>query len=183
MTGPLSRIAATGMSGQRGRWRAWSQILLAAYLAVLIWVVLFKLSYDPAAVVRDYRTRSLNLVPFAGVSWSHGGELISNIVAFVPLGMLLGIVLPRTALWWRLGVACLVSVVLETTQFVLAIGTTDITDVITNVLGALMGLVLYDVAARHIARGTLDRAVVVTGTALLVAVVLIRVLVLRVKYV
>lgn len=163
--------------------RAWSRVLLAAYLAVLLWVVLFKLSYDVAAVVRDYRTRSLNLLPFGGVSWAHDGELISNVVVFLPLGVLLGVVLTRLAWWWKLGVAFLVSVALETTQYVLAIGTTDITDVITNTLGALVGLVLYDVAARYVAREKLDRVVVVAGTVLLVAGVLLRVLVLRVKYV
>jgi glycopeptide antibiotics resistance protein len=163
--------------------RAWSRVLLAAYLAVLLWVVLFKLSYDVVAVVRDYRTRSLNLLPFAGVSWAHDGELISNVVVFLPLGVLLGVVLTRLAWWWKLAVAFLVSVALETTQYVLAIGTTDITDVITNTLGALVGLVLYDVAARYVAREKLDRVVVVAGTVLLVAGVLLRVLVLRVKYV
>ena len=54
---------------------------------------------------------------------------------------------------------------------------------ITNTLGALVGLVLYDVAARYVAREKLDRVVVVAGTVLLVAGVLLRVLVLRVKYV
>lgn len=162
--------------------RAWSRVLLAAYLAFLLWVVLFKLSYDVVGVVRDYQTRSLNLIPFAGDSWAHDGELISNVVAFVPLGVLLGVVLVRTSLWWKLGIACLVSVALETTQYVLAIGTTDITDVISNTLGALVGLVVYEVAARRVAREALDRVVVVAGAVLLVGVVVLRVLVLRVKY-
>ena len=173
-----------------GRWdhgwpepvKAWSRGLLAAYLVVLVWVVLFTLSFDPVGVVRDYRSRSLNLLPFAGFSWAHGGELVSHVVAFVPLGLLLGVVLPRAAMWRKVALACLLSLALETTQYVLATGTTDVTDVISNTLGAFLGVAVYDMAARHGPLRALDRVIVVAGTVLLVAVVLLPVLVLRVRY-
>ena len=159
--------------------RAWSRALLAAYLAILLWLVLFKLSFDVSGVLRDSQTRVLNLVPFAGVSWTHAGELIANVLVFVPLGLLLGVELKRPGWWWKLAVICLLSVALETTQYVLAIGRTD---VITNAVGGLVGLVLYGGAAKRVPQHRLDRGIVVAGTILLVLALLLRFLVLRVRY-
>lgn len=158
-------------------------MLLVAYLLLVVWVVLFKLSYDPVAVVRDYGTRSLNLVPFAGVSWRRASETISNVVAFVPLGVLLSMVAPRLAWWWRVLVWALLSVAFETTQYVLAIGTTDITDVISNTTGALVGVGLYEGAVRLGRRRAVDAVVLALGTVVLVAILLLRVFLLRVRYV
>ncbi|HKX84375.1 MAG TPA: VanZ family protein [Pyrinomonadaceae bacterium] len=68
--------------------RVLSGTLFAAYLFVLLWLVLFKFSYDPFAVIRDFQMRSLNLIPFER---THNGEMISNIVAFIPFGVMLGV--------------------------------------------------------------------------------------------
>ena len=42
------------------------------------------------------------------------------------------------------------SFLLETTQYVLAIGRSDITDVLTNTVGGLLGLIVYLMVARLI---------------------------------
>ena len=65
------------------------KILFAAYLFVLMWLVLFKFSYDPFAVIREFQTRSLNLVPFT--IGAHKNEMISNMIAFIPFGVMLGV--------------------------------------------------------------------------------------------
>ena len=161
------------------RVKIWARWLLAAYLLVLLWLVLFKLSLDWGAVVRDYGIRDLSLVPFAHASWATRSELIDNVLAFVPFGLLAEVTVKRLSLWWKLGAMFLVSVVLETTQYVLSIGFTDITDVMTNTLGGLLGLLLYGGARRLVAERKLDIAVTVAGTVLLVAVVLYRLLFLR----
>jgi hypothetical protein len=38
--------------------KALSRTLFAAYLLILLWLVLFKFSYDPIGVIRDFQTRA-----------------------------------------------------------------------------------------------------------------------------
>ena len=162
--------------------RTSSRVLFALYLLTLLWLVLFKLSYDIPSVLAGYRTRSLNLVPFVGLGQTGWSETVSNVVTFVPFGLLAAVNLKRTALW-RLLVAILAfSVVVEALQYVLAIGTTDVTDVLTNTLGGLVGLVLYRLVNRVVRAEILDGVIVAVGAALFVAFLVLRLLVLQVRY-
>jgi glycopeptide antibiotics resistance protein len=54
-----------------------SKTLLALYLLILLWLVLFKFSLDLSSVL-DYQTRSLNLIPFADFSRNSLREMIFN---------------------------------------------------------------------------------------------------------
>ena len=155
-----------------------SRSLFAAYLLVLLWLVLFKFSYDPFGVIRDLHTRTLNLVPFA----SGKGEMISNIVAFIPFGVMLSVNFKQARLVYRLAVIFAFSLGVEITQFVLAIGVTDVTDVIMNTFGGLIGLAAYDLAARYSNDGVLERIILIVGTFALLAVLYLRIFVIMVKY-
>ena len=70
---------------------------------------------------------------------------------FVPFGFLLCAVLQRVekkrALWCLLLIVC-ASVFLEIAQFILAVGTSDITDVLLNTLGGVIGLGAYYLLAK-----------------------------------
>jgi len=155
--------------------------LLGLYLLVLLWLVLFKLSLDFSGIW-TYQLRSINLVPFAGYSRANPGEMIDNFIAFVPLGLLLGLNFKRTSFGRNLGPVFALSFAVEVTQFALAIGVSDITDVIMNTLGGLVGLVLYGLSRRYIHNEKLDRFIVIVGTVLLIALVLFRFLVMHVRY-
>lgn len=156
-----------------------SRTLLVIYLLVLAWLVLFKFSYDFISVLLDFHSRSLNLIPFAG---GISREMIDNFVVFIPFGLLLGINLKQTDLWRKLAYISIFSVAAEAIQFLFAIGRTDITDVIMNTLGGLIGLVLYDLAKKHIDNKKLDLTIIVTGALLLTLLVFWRVFFLRVRY-
>lgn len=166
-------------------WLCW--MLLGLYLLSLAWLTLFKLSYDIPTILAEHRTRSVNLVPFVAVrqpgSRATGlSETISNFVTFIPFGLLLAVNLKR-ARWWRLAVVVLgFSVTVEALQFVLAIGTTDATDVVTNTLGGLAGLLLYRLADRGMRTEVLDRIVAATGVVVFVTFLLLRTLVFKVRY-
>ena len=159
-----------------------SAVLFTLYLLTLLWLVLFKISYDIPAFLTNYQTRSINLVPF--VTWGQTGvsETVSNVVIFVPFGLLLGLNFRSAALWRLLLIVFSFSVVVETLQYVLAIGTTDITDVITNTVGGLVGLVLYRLACTIVSRKIVDGVITVTGVILFLAFLLLRTLVLQVRY-
>jgi glycopeptide antibiotics resistance protein len=155
-----------------------SKIALAVYTAVLMWLILFKFSVHFGSVL-SYENRSINLIPFSNSSGS-SGEMVDNVLVFIPFGLLLGVNFERLDLRRKLLVVFVFSLTAEVLQYVLAIGVSDITDVITNTLGGLLGLMAYDLARRHIRKESLDRLIVTAGIGLLaIFLLLLAVLELR----
>jgi len=144
-----------------------SKILLATYLLILLWLVLFKFKVN-FSVFSDNHTRNLNLIPFADLSRDNLRDVIYNFVGFIPFGLLLGVTLKRTSFWRRLAYILLFSLALEVIQFVLALGVMDITDVFTNALGGLLGLLLYNLSNKNVDTEKLDRSITITGVVLLI---------------
>jgi glycopeptide antibiotics resistance protein len=141
------------------------RVLLAVYSAVLLWLLLFKFSVNIAAVLH-YEHRSVNLVPFSRASGS-SGEIVDNVLVFIPFGLLLGVNCKRLDLWRKLVFVLVFSLTVEVLQYIFAIGASDITDVITNTFGGLIGLLAYELGSRHIREESLDRFIVLVGTAFL----------------
>jgi|SRR5687768_3226023 len=159
--------------------RPFSRTLFAAYLFILLWLVLFKFSYDPFAVLRDFQTRSLNLIPFAR---TRNSEMISNIVAFIPFGVMLGVNFKQVVFRYKIAVIFAFSLAVEIIQYALAIGVADITDIIMNTLGGLMGLAAYGSVSRHTDDNYLDRYILVAGTLILLTILYLRIFVFVVRY-
>jgi glycopeptide antibiotics resistance protein len=149
-----------------------ARLSFALYLLILLWLVLFKLSFDLSWAV-EYQTRSLNLIPFANFSRANAREMAYNFVAFIPFGLLLSVNLKRANFWRRLALVFIFSLVVEVTQFVFAIGVTDITDVIMNTFGGFLGLMLYLLGKRYVDDERLDRNLVVVSTISLLLFVLL----------
>lgn len=147
--------------------------LLALYLLILLWLVLFKFSPNNLFSVLDYQTRSLNLIPFANSSLGNLRDIINNFVIFIPFGLLLSLNLKRTSFWRKLAFVFIFSMTAEMIQFVFAIGATDITDVITNTFGGFLGLILYDLSNKFVDNEKLDRFIAVVGTILLILFILL----------
>lgn len=155
-----------------------SKAVLAFYLLILLWIVVFKFSFNLSSLL-DCPTRNLNLIPFSHSSRANLRETILNGVVFVPFGLLLGLNLKRAIFWQRLAVVFVFSLAVEIIQLIFAMGTADTTDVITNTLGGFVGLLLYHVGDKNADSEQLDRFIVVAGTTLLLLFVLVRVFVLR----
>lgn len=152
-------------------------ILLSIYLLVLIWVLLFKLgvafSYMPK--------RSFNLFPFDGFYRAHRRtdkpELILNILVFIPLGMYIAALMRQWS--WRRSLLAFffTSFAFECIQFIGKIGAFDITDIITNSTGGLIGWVLFLLLQRLI--GSANKAqVLVNVIGVLGTIVIVTLLVL-----
>ena len=126
-------------------------ILFLIYLALLVWIILFKLQFS----ISDLdKVRSINLIPFhydkeVGAAF-HLTEVLENFLIFVPMGIYLQMLLPRTKLYVKFMLIAGTSFLLETMQYILAVGRSDITDVLTNTAGGLLGLAIYSMAARLI---------------------------------
>jgi glycopeptide antibiotics resistance protein len=159
-----------------------SKVLLALYLLILIWLVLFKFSFN-LPLIFDFQTRSINLIPFAFINGRGNlGEIIYNCVAFVPFGLLLSVNFKRPSFWRKLAFVSVFSLAAEIAQFVFAIGATDITDLITNTFGGFLGLILYALGNKYIHTEKLDRFIVLAGTILLVLFILLRILFINVRF-
>jgi glycopeptide antibiotics resistance protein len=127
--------------------------LFGVYLVLLVWVVLWRLELPYLGGV----DREITLIPFS--TGRDGGvkspfELAFNVVLFVPFGLYLGI-LARTWSWWKVGgVIAGASVVLESSQYFLAVGSSDITDVILNTAGGVAGFALSLLGRRRLGERT-----------------------------
>jgi len=148
-----------------------SRGLLILYVAILIWLVLFKLKFNISSVLQ-YHHRSLNLIPFAAPSIVHGavnyGEMIMNCVFFIPFGLLLNVNFKITGFLPKLVMIMCFSLTAELIQYIFAIGATDITDVMTNTFGGFLGLTIYNVSSKYIHREKLDRLIISAGFLLMV---------------
>jgi glycopeptide antibiotics resistance protein len=117
-------------------------LLFIVYLIALFWILLFKLGVRFSYM----ENRSVNLVPFRE-TLMYGkinvSEIILNIVIFVPLGIYVGVLSKR----WKFGIKLfsffLVSLMFEVLQYILRVGAFDITDIITNTTGGIIGLTIF----------------------------------------
>lgn len=163
---------------KRNRLDLLSTVVLAIYLILLLWLVLFKFSFDIISVLQDHQSRGFNLIPFTGQL----KEMVSNLIVFVPFGLLLGSNFKQITLWQKLAIISIFSVAVEMIQFVLAIGITDITDVAMNTLGGLAGLLLYKIGEKHVDSAKKDYSINIVCILLMALFLVFRFFILRVKY-
>ncbi|MGO4300956.1 VanZ family protein [Leifsonia sp. RAF41] len=159
-------------SGRSPRSSTLTTILFAAYLVLLVGLVLFKFPFN-------YETgdsgRHLNLIPFAG-SYTAGGvvgwsEVIENVIVFVPYGVYLSMLTSGWSIGRRLLPILITTVAFETVQYVFAIGRSDITDVLANALGGVLGIGIYAGVARLLGART-NRVLNAVALVLTIVVVL-----------
>jgi glycopeptide antibiotics resistance protein len=87
--------------------------------------------------------RNINLIPFHydDETSSHLSEVLENVMIFIPLGVYLKMLKITDAKAILLGMTF--SLGLEILQFILAVGASDITDIMTNTAGAAIGVGIY----------------------------------------
>ena len=121
-----------------------TSILLVIYLAILTWIILFKMATSVDGIPH---LRGVNLIPFGDSLITNArldtSELLDNVLVFIPFGLYLGSLMQKQAFWKKLLPIALVSIGYEVIQYIFSIGASDITDVIDNTLGGLIGILLY----------------------------------------
>ena len=118
------------------------------YSMLVIKICLFKYFSSPAGLFAPerYWGRSVNLIPFGGHQYQYTlkKDVLLNVILYIPFGFLLAMANRKMCLHRGLFVIpLLTSVLMEVLQFILAVGATDITDVISNWTGAIVGIYLY----------------------------------------
>ena len=141
------------------RLRAWAALALVAYGAVVVALTTLKAFFVIGMLWRPeaQRNRSMEWEPFAlyrdSTTWF--GPLfdyLGNMAFFVPVGVLLFILLEhrRRAIGLVVVVGALTSVAVETLQYVFALGHSDVSDLLFNTLGALVGAWIARLAGRRL---------------------------------
>jgi len=121
-----------------------TQVLVLIYLIALVWILLFKMGVHFTYMENS---RSINLIPFYEPLSLNGkldwGEMIMNVVIFVPLGIYTGILFRSWTFGKKLLLFFIISFLIEVLQYIFGIGAFDITDLINNTFGGIIGLTIY----------------------------------------
>lgn len=121
--------------------------LLAVYLFVLTWIILFKMQFSFQDLRQFTDFRGINLIPFAGSVIKNDqidiGEIIYNVLAFIPFGIYISMLRPNWSFWKKIVPIAGVSLLFEVFQFFFAVGGSDITDLMGNTLGGIIGAGVY----------------------------------------
>lgn len=120
-----------------------TKVLFIIYLIALFEIIIFKL--DVPFTNMGY-LRSINLIPFYESLIVNGkinlSEIFMNMVIFIPLGVYIEMLFSKWSTVKKIAIIFTVSLICEISQFIMAIGASDITDIINNTLGGIVGLLI-----------------------------------------
>ena len=95
-----------------------TSILLVIYLAILTWIILFKMATSVDGIPN---LRGVNLIPFGDSLITNArldtSELLDNVLVFIPFGLYLGSLMQKQAFWKKLLPIALVSIGYEVIQY------------------------------------------------------------------
>lgn len=131
-------------------------VLLIGYLLLLYRVILFKFPIDTIFDILMDRDEleftRVNLIPFQTIRFylfsgrvplvTAVRNLLGNVLAFVPLGILIPLIRRDLSIVFTFVTALALSASIEITQLVTGLGSCDIDDIILNVFGAMLTCVL-----------------------------------------
>ena len=120
-----------------------------SYIETLIEVTLFKYISitDLFSSERWFYIQFINYVPFSDWNIDRGGlirDVLLNIALFFPFGFLLQMINKNNKInLLQIFIPFTTSISIEILQYIFSVGVTDITDVICNTLGAILGEISY----------------------------------------
>jgi glycopeptide antibiotics resistance protein len=123
--------------------RYFTAFLFAIYFLALIWIIVLKMHFSLSDIT-DYR--SVNLIPLKGSAYGElSQEVLNNVYIFIPFGIYLSILKDQWVFLQKTLTIAFVSAAFEGLQYFLAIGVSDITDIIANTLGGVVGIIFYHI--------------------------------------
>jgi len=118
------------------------RITALMYLVMLVWAIVFKGYVHGWDSLFQSTNRVLSIVPYF-----HMPDTLMNTAAFIPLGLLAGAIYEKKYIKAAAGCAA-VSLIFEIAQYALAYGIADISDLISNTAGAVIGVLIAAAACR-----------------------------------
>ncbi|NHE56536.1 VanZ family protein [Cyclobacterium plantarum] len=116
----------------------WTTALFVIYLIALVWILLLKLGVQFSYM----ENRNTNFIPFNEPIFLTAENML-NALIFVPPGIYTGVLFSRWIFGKKLCFLFLLSLLVEGLQYILRIGAFDVTDLITNTSGGLIGLLVF----------------------------------------
>lgn len=126
-------------------------IIFFVYVLLTIRIILFK--DVPIYAIFKGMFRSVNLIPFYtiwqfiidnNISFMRATvNIIGNIGIFIPMGIFFPIVFKELNKKTMITAIIFISLGFETIQYILALGSSDIDDIILNSLGGIIGIAIY----------------------------------------
>ena len=138
-----------------GKRQKYSLVFLLAYLAAVLWFTVYR---RPLRI----QTAQLELL-WSYKAWlagdtNMGKQIVANVAMFVPFGFLLSAILPKRR--FVIPAATVFSLIIELLQLVKIRGVFEWDDVISNTIGALVGMAVYLVlekmAGKHLQIATIS---------------------------
>ena len=127
--------------------KIWIGVLFVLYLAILVYVLFFSPRFG-----RTQGIHGINLVTFREIRRFYKGpeslvsglfwmNIVGNIIAFFPMGLLVALLAPKRPAWlFTIAVVYLSCAIAEVLQYVFNVGSFDIDDVILNTIGGMLGI-------------------------------------------
>ncbi|GKZ02844.1 MULTISPECIES: VanZ family protein [Paraclostridium] len=117
------------------------------YVLFVVWQILFKYSTPLQLFGNREYFRSVNIIPFNDIINGNFNKLdiVGNVILFIPLGIYLNIINPTSKISNNIYIIIGTSLGFECIQYILGLGATDTTDIITNSVGGLIGIGIYKV--------------------------------------
>ena len=152
--------------------------LFVVYMLLLTWIILFKLQLKIEPVPD---LRSINLIPFSASLIVNGkidtSEIFANIFVFVPVGVYISMLKPEWSFFKKVVPGFALSLFFEIFQYILAVGSSDITDVIDNTLGGIIGILVFQLLTIVLGKRTVKILNILAGIATGLAIIFFAVLI------
>ena len=139
--------------------------LFAAYVLLMLWLLFGqRMGVTPPGTYWDQVSSRINLIPLQTITefWNnlHGGgqshafiNLAGNVVMFVPLGFFIPCVFRKADSFRHSMLYALITIVcVEIIQLVTLLGSLDVDDILLNMIGVVIGYLIYRLA-EHLLKG------------------------------
>lgn len=126
------------------RYKRVTSILFIVYFLLLTWIIVFKMELSMSNLVAE---KSINFIPFKESAIVNGrisfSEIINNAIVFIPVGVFTAMLADNLKFIKMAAVPFGISLFYEITQYIFAVGACDITDLINNTLGGIVGILIF----------------------------------------
>lgn len=116
--------------------------LFGVYLISIYWIIVLKFNIG---AYHDQVEERFNYIPFRELVryGIFNTEIILNVFVFIPFGLYAGVLLEQLGFFKKVLLFFSLSFLFEASQYILKVGAFDITDLITNTLGGILGVFIY----------------------------------------
>lgn len=121
--------------------------LFFVYLFILTWVIVAKMDWNLLHSSNFSWIHNPHVLLYPGVSW-RTINLVPyrfNIIFFIPFSFYIKMLYPKSSGLRAIILGFILSLIYESTQYILTIGFPNITDLIDNTLGASIGVIIINI--------------------------------------